>query len=53
MKLEVSVIIRHAYGTGYGNWYGTRYGNSNLIMFEEFKTEAVRHRLTYKDYAVR
>ena len=69
MELELSVIIRHAYASGYGNWYGnwhgnwygnwhgnwhgTRYGNSNLIMFEEFKTEAVRHRLTYKDYAVR
>ena len=71
--LEVSVIIRHAYASGYGNWNGNWYGNwygnwhgnwygkwdgnwygnSNLIMFEEFKTEALQYRLTYKDYGVR
>ena len=27
MELEVSVIIRHAYASGYGNWYGNWHGN--------------------------
>ena len=50
LDIEVSVIIRHAYASGYGNWngnwHGNWYGNSNFIMSEGIKTEAVRYGLT-------
>jgi hypothetical protein len=42
LELEVSVIIRYAYASVYGNWQGNPY----FIMFEGFKTVALQYRLT-------
>ena len=52
LGMVTGMVIGMVTGMVTGTVTGMVTGTVTQIMFEEFKTEAVQYRLTYKDYTV-